>query len=202
MGNYDRKNICVQIEIKENLTDPRYLEFQKNWDFTEDEYCAFIKQIGYTATTEISERIIRFFVDYKDGVLMPDRYGAYEPLREHFDVNNLKRYISMISFAAGACLFKKLRKFDAEIDNRGYGFIFVDDAVLKPKRVLPEYMGRITFWFAKQRKIDMAFLEQLVRDFCAYLNTDVGYIFDQENMTVIFDPFYPERVGTQIKSWD
>ena len=71
-----------------------------------------------------------------------------------------------------------------------------------PKCVLPEYLGRITFWFAKQRKVDMDFLKQLLRDFCSYLNTDVGYIFDQENMTVLFDLFHPERVGTKIDTWD
>lgn len=48
----------------------------------------------------------------------------------------------------------------------------------------------------------MGFLEQLARNFCTYLNRDVGFIFDQENMEVLYDVFYPERVGTHIDSWD
>ena len=42
----------------------------------------------------------------------------------------------------------------------------------------------------------MMFLEQLLRDFCAYLNTDIGYIFDQESGKILLDIFHPEKNGT------
>ena len=46
-----------------------------------------------------------------------------------------------------------------------------------PKAKLPEYLGEIIFFFAKQRKIDMDFLKQLLRDFCEYLQTDIRLWF-------------------------
>lgn len=200
MGNFDHKNICVQIEVKENLTDSRYVEFLKDWNFTEKEFDAFLDATK-GETTDMSKRIIQFFVDYKDGILLPDRCGTYEPLRHNFDKENLPTYVSWISFPAGYLIFKKRRKYSATISNRYWAVCWIGDKLVVPKRVLPEYLGRITFMFAKQRKIDMAFLEQLLRDFCSYLNTDMGYIFDQEEMTILVDIFHPERVGTRIKSW-
>lgn len=205
MGNFDYKNICVQIEVRENLTDARFVEFVKDWNFTKSEYRLFNKSIRKSKTdtvrNDMSQRIVQFFIDYQNGVLLPDRCDAYEPIREVFDKEKLPTYVSWVSFPAGCLMLKKKRKFDVEISNRYWGITWFDGGLIVPKRVLPEYLGRITFWFSKQRKIDMDFLKQLLRDFCDYLHTDVGYIFDQENMTILFDLFHPERVGTKIDSW-
>lgn len=202
MGNFDYKNICLQIEVRENPTDARYVEFMKDWNFTEKECDVFCESIQGMGSTEISKRIVQFFVEYKDGLLIPDKCGTFEPLRKDFNVENLLNYVSWLSFPAGCLMLKKKYKYSAEISNNYYAFVFEEDGtVLIPKRTLSEYLGRITFWFAKQRKIDMVFLEQLLRDFCSYLDTDVGYIFDQETMTVLLDIFHPERVGTRIDSW-
>ena len=203
MGNFDNKNICLQIEVRDNLTDSRLVEFMKDWNFTEDECDAFLDTMGgETSTTEMSKRIVQFFVDYKNGILLPDKCGGYEPLRENFEKDKLSTYVSWISFPAGVLMLKKKHKYSAEISNRTFAFVFEEDGTTTPpKGKLPEYLGRITFWFAKQRKIDMVFLEQLLRDFCNYLNTDVGYIFDQENMTVLLDIFHPDKVGSKIGSW-
>ena len=35
MGNFDYKNICLQIKTREDFTDPRFAEFIKDWTFTE-----------------------------------------------------------------------------------------------------------------------------------------------------------------------
>ena len=86
--------------------------------------------------------------------------------------------------------------FRVDIENEYYAAVWEDNKSLTPKRVLPEYMGKITFYFTKKYKIDMMFLEQLLRDFCAYLNTDIGYIFDQESGKILLDIFHPEKNGT------
>ena len=80
-----------------------------------------------------------------------------------------------------------------EIVNEYWAIIFSEGIAEKPVRVLPEYMGVITFWFSKQRKIDMEFLKRLLKDFCEYLNTDYGVIFDQETHEVLFDLFEKEK---------
>ena len=43
MGNFDYKNICLQIKTRENFTDPRFVEFMKDWNFTEKEYDIFFR---------------------------------------------------------------------------------------------------------------------------------------------------------------
>lgn len=86
-------------------------------------------------------------------------------------------------------LLKKRYKYTAEIKNDYFAIIFSNGKVLIPKRVLPEYLGKITFWFSKQRKIDMVFLEQLLRDLCTYLDADNGIIFDQETDEILLDIF-------------
>ncbi len=65
MGNFDCKNICLQIKIKENLTDWRYLEFVNKWNFTMDDYLTFYESVKGTIFNEVSERIVEFFVNYK-----------------------------------------------------------------------------------------------------------------------------------------
>ena len=84
---------------------------------------------------------------------------------------------------------KKKYKYDAEIENKTFAIIYSDGKTVVPKATLPEYLGKITFWFSKQRKIDMVFLEQLLRDLCSYLNADNGIIFDQETNEVLLDIF-------------
>ena len=97
--------------------------------------------------------------------------------------------MAWLSFPGGGIYLKQKYKFEAYIENEYWGLVWSDGKIVKPVRVLPEYMGVITFWFSKQRKIDMEFLKRLLKDFCEYLNTDYGVIFDQETHEVLFDLF-------------
>lgn len=203
MGHFDKKNICIEIEVRENLTDSRivnFIEKERNWDFSMKEFDEFYAPIREDkSTNEMSLRIIQFFVDYKDGILLPDKCGSYEPLRDNFYKEDVFSCAKTLSFPSGDILFKKKRKFDVSIENRYWALIWTNGKKTVPKGKLPEYLGGIRFRFSKQRKIDMDFLEQLVRDFCSYLNTDKGYIYDQEDLTILFDLFHPEKIGTKMK---
>ena len=44
MGNYVR-NVGIFIKVRENLTDPKFVEFIQDWDFTEDEISTFLESI-------------------------------------------------------------------------------------------------------------------------------------------------------------
>ena len=190
MGNFDYKNICLQIKTRENFTDSMFVEFMKDWNFTEKEYDKFLDTIGDSnISNKYSMRIVDFFINYKDGVLLPDRCGPYEPLSYNFNKNDTSDPIEWLSFPSGSVLLKKRYKYTAEIKNDYFAIIFSNGKVLIPKRVLPEYLGKITFWFSKQRKIDMVFLEQLLRDLCTYLDADNGIIFDQETDEILLDIF-------------
>ena len=95
-------------------------------------------------------------------------------------------------------MLKKRRKFDVDIENEYFAVMWDGETGKQspPVAALPEYMGKITFLFPKQRKIDMVFLEELLRDYCGYLETDSGFIYDMEDDRILFDLFHPERVGT------
>ena len=192
MGNFDYKNICLQIKTRENFTDSRFVEFMRDWSFTEKEYDTFLDTIWDSMSNEYSCKIVNFFLNYKEGILLPDRCGPYEPLGYNFNKDNISAPVRWLSAPAGALLLKKKYKFDVEIENDYFAIIFADGELEKPKVALPEYLGTITFWFSKQRKIDMVFLEQLLRDLCSYLNADNGIIFDQETNEVLLDIFQKE----------
>lgn len=200
MGNFDKKNVCIKIGVRENLTDPRFVEFmekEKHWDFSKEEYKDFDASAG-PAYSEMSHRIITFITEYKDGILMPDRCGCFEPLRHDFKKEEVPLYTDWLSYPGGGLMLKKRRKFDVYIKNE-YFVAMWDGKTGKsipPAVAPPEYMGKITFFFPKQRKIDMGFLEELLRDYCGYLETDLGFIYDMEDDRILFDLFHPERVGT------
>ena len=200
MGNFDKKNVCIKIGVRENLTDPRFVEFmekEKHWDFSKEEYKDFDASAG-PAYTEMSHRIITFITEYKDGILMPDRCGCFEPLRREFKKEEVPLYTDWLSSPGGGLMLKKRRKFDVDIENEYFVAMWNGETgeSIPPAVPLPEYMGKITFLFPKQRKIDMVFLEELLRDYCGYLETDSGFIYDMEDDRILFDLFHPERVGT------
>lgn len=202
MGNFDYKNICVQIKTKNNLTDDRYLEFMKDWNFTYEEFDRFLESVKGTTYNSFSLKIIKFFLDYKIGAISPDKCGTYEPLKFKFNSEDIFTYQSWLSFPSGCLILKKNRVYSVEIKNRYWGLSWSGNnpIVTRPKKALPEYLGKITFWFPKQRKIDMCFLEALVVDFCSYLGTDYGIIFDQEDYKILFDLSYPNNVGRFLEN--
>lgn len=68
MGNFDYKNICLQIKTRENFTDPRFVEFMKDWNFTEKEYDKFLDTIGDSnISNKYSRRIVDFLLIIKMG---------------------------------------------------------------------------------------------------------------------------------------
>lgn len=202
MGNFDYKNICLQIKIKENLTDHQFLDFMQNWDFTKDDYMRFYESVKGNIFNPISKKIIDFFINYKEGALKPDRCGTYDPLKHTFKSDNVYEYQSWLSFPAGCLILKKNRFYTAEIKNRYWGLSWSgkEPLVTKPQRKLPLYLGKITFWFPKKKQTDIFFYETLVVELCKYLDTDYGIIFDQEDDRILFDLLHPQNVGTIIKN--
>lgn len=201
-----RRNIIIQILVKENLTDPRYVEFRKYWNFTEEEFNRFNKTITETkkAYNELAYKIVRFLVDYKDGALVPDKYNFFEPLKKEFDKDDISRPVSLLSFPGGSLYLRKKNKYYAKIENDYYSILWKEIApkkneLLISKRVLPPYMGKIQLWFSKRRKIDMEFLKCLLKDYCEYINSDRGFIYDQETMDVLYDIADPDVMEKGIK---
>ena len=195
MSIYKLKKISLQIRLKENLTDPRYLEFINKWDwnFTKKEVENFEKSIFGTEYTPMADKIFTFICEYKDGILIPDKWGLWEPLKYVFDVSEKNKYISKIAYPGGEFYMIKRRRYDIIITNYYWALI-----PGKPLGILPEYPTEITLWFSKSKILDYDFLKDLLRDFCEYLGTDQGVMFDTETDEILLDISQPKRIGTHI----
>jgi len=197
MSIYDLKEVCLRIRVKDNISDPRYLEFMKNWDFTKKEVADFIASVFGTEYTPMADKIITFICEYKDGTLIPDKWGLWEPLKYVFDVSEKNKYISKIAFPRGELYMLKKRRFDITIQNR-----YWDPSPGRPSGKLPEYLCLVSIWFRKLKKLDYIFLKTLLQNFCDYLGTDQGIMFDAETDEILLDISNPERIGTHIVDKD
>ena len=198
------ENIGIKIKIKENLTDPRILEFikERNWTFPLDDIDAFLDSVERPLYNERARQIVEFFVNYRNGVICPDRYNSCDPIKYPFDKNDISDPIAMLSFPAGDLNMKKLRKYLVLIDNEEFGIVADPDYVVRPPRgKYPEYMGVITFVFYKQWKIDRSFVEQLLRDFCEYLKADYGIMYDDKTGEVLLDLFGNAEKNIYEEKW-
>ena len=200
------KELALKIRVKENLTDPRYVEFMKYWNYTEKEFDRLYKAIAETggAYNEFSHRAVRFLVDYKDGVLLPERYNSYEPLKYLFDKNDILKPVSMLSFPAGYLLLRKKGRYSALIDNLYYCVSWEGESKKKykaaiPKCPLPSYMGIFSIYFLKRKLNDIDFCKQVLVDYCAHLGTDQGFIYDSETDDVLYDILDPNVAEKNIK---
>lgn len=68
MSVFDVKEIGLRIGLKDNISDPRFLEFMKNnRDYTEKEGLEFDIATDGSRYSPMAERIIDFICEYKGG---------------------------------------------------------------------------------------------------------------------------------------
>ncbi len=189
MGKWDYKNFVLHIKIRENLTDSRFVEFMKGWNFYLNDMFKFQDSIE-PLYNPVAEKIIQFLLTYDKIDLCPERYNSYEPISKFFDKNNLNDPICCIAFPAGSLYLRKKRKFDVVIENLWYGLIFdpdIQNKVIPSKKKIGEYLGDIKIYISKSVKCyTMRQLQTIINDFCSFLQTDYGEIIDQENTTILY----------------
>ena len=195
MGNYDYNNYLAVIKVRDNIMDSVFLDYCISTDmaFSSKEYDAFL-DAHPTATHPVAVKALDFVCNYKGGRLKPDKWGAWDPLREIFDDEAPQKFITSLTRHGGSIDIRKNRLYSAEFINRWYTPIWEGSGKkAKPlllserKRVLPEYMFCIQFYFSKSLKNIYPFIEELVVDFCEALNTDYGQILDQSTNEKLFD---------------
>lgn len=180
MGHWDRKNYIISVKLRESCSDKRIINWQisKDYTYSIEEVTAYEKTIS-PIYNSLSEQIIKFFVDYNWGILLPDKWNKHEPIKNRFDLSEINNYISILSYPDGVLYLKKDRKFTCEISNNDYGFWWFGGKPCRPKIVF-DYLVEIKFLFSKQSKPKMDFLQQLTNDLAAYFGTDYAKIIDQE----------------------
>lgn len=180
MGHWDKKNFRISVKLRESCSDQRILDWQKekDYNYTSKEVRAFRNTLS-RIYHPVAEKIIRFLVEYKSGILLPDRWDYGEPLKHDFIPSDIDKYIEILSYPSGWLVLNKRRKYYCYIKNGDFGFWWEDDKPLRPK-VEPECLVRLDIYFSKQSKPKMEFMQQLTDDMAEYLGTDYAKIIDQE----------------------
>lgn len=191
MGKWDRENYLAVIKVRDNITDPIYMDYciRTDMGFSLKEYLAFEAEHP-TSTHPVAVKALDFICQYKEGKLKPDKWGYGDPLKRPFDKNAHQMLASLLTRPGGSEDIRKNRFFSAELVNEMYVPMWEGRIPFKMSertRILPEYMFSMTFYFSKSLKDIYPFIEEFVKDFCDALSTDYGKIIDQSTMETIFD---------------
>lgn len=188
MGNWDYKNWLIELKLRDNLTDTRMLEFigiDRHFSFKE--YKQFEASLAMPLHTEKAEQIVRFFLEYHNGELMPDRYGGWEPVRTPFSKEVLPKAINFACWPGGSLYLKKLRRYCAEIQNEEFALVFSKGQYIVPVGKPEEYKTKITMYFSKTIVKDGSSLFRLADDMFSGLGASKGCVIDQEDLHVIYE---------------
>lgn len=180
MGNFDRKNFIISVKLRESCSDKRIIDWQlkRDYSYTTAEVMAFESSILPHYNT-LAEKIVRFFIEYEAGSMMPNKWNTFEPIKHDFTISEINKYTGVLAYPAGNLFLKKTRKYSCHIENCDYGFWWFDGKPCRPK-VSFEFLVEIRIFFSKQSKPKMEFMKQLADDMAEYFETDYAKIIDQE----------------------
>lgn len=197
MGHFDRKNYIITVFLKESCSDRRILEWQleKDYTYTAKEVDKFFASLGQLYNP-LAEKIVRFFIEYKDGCLRPDRWNTFEPIKHKYIASDFYNYVSYVSSPSQHLYFRKLRKYDCHIQNCDYGFWWFDNKPCRPTLSF-EHLVEMRIYFSKQTNPSMTFMQEITDDMAKYFNTDYARIIDQEIASEL-PPLYEKDPGAII----
>ena len=186
MGQFDCNNYIIEVKLRDNVSDRRFdaISIMKP---TIKEFNSIQEKLvsDHPVYSEKAEEIIKFFIEYKNGSIKPDRYNNFEPVNKLFDENHLEKPIGMLAYPGGGVCLKKTRMVEVDIDNKTYSFVWVDKEYLPPKRNLPEYLTIITVFFPKKKNTDLNFIVQLMKDIKETFGADNGKVYYQATGEII-----------------
>lgn len=188
MGNWDKKNWLIKVELKENLTDARFFEFfENNQVYTEKEYDRFEKSLIMPLYNSKAREIVDFFIEYKNGILMPNKYNCFDPIKHEFSIEKIANAIQMLCWPAGCLCLKKNRIYDVEIQNHQAAIVFEDGISVADCRPPRENMTTITMYFSKTKVKDCSTLFCLADDMFSALGAASGCVIDQEDLHMVYE---------------
>lgn len=175
---YDGNCFVLEVKLRDNVSDARY-DTLRQLKPTIQMFKKFEKKLisDHPVYSGKAEDIIRFFINYKSGIIKPDRYNSFEPINKVFDENNLIIPISMLASPGGGVYLKKTKMAEVYIENKTYSFVWIDKDYLPPKRDLPEYLTIITVFFQKRKNTDLKFIVQLMHDIKETFGADNGKVY-------------------------
>lgn len=179
MGNFDRNNYLVEVNLIDNMTDPRWEQLILQRPSLK-EYKTIIRKNPFIPYSPQAEAIIRFFIDYRGGLIKPDRWGFWEPINKVFDDSSIMDCVRALASTSGGVDLKKKYTYDAEIKNNTFGFIWDENGDFIDAQVpLPDYLTTIRFYFPGKKNIDLSFLTRLMNDMRDEFHADNGRVYYQ-----------------------
>lgn len=195
MGIWDNNNYVLHLYSKKDFSDPRHVErILTKENFSEKEYDKFLDSLSYFENT-FAERAIRFFSEYKEGLLTPDRCDLAEPIRQVFDVNNIRTYADWLTYSGTGFSFKKLKglKYMAELENKQFlAAWFGKDRVIPHPEVLRtrKHFIQLKMFFDKRslqvRRQPIEFWLEMIHDISDVIGADKGYFRDQSENVMLY----------------
>lgn len=182
MGHWDTKNYTIYINIKKaDIVDPRIIEYQlqKDYTYTRKEVDEFFDSFNGKFHAPYAEQLLKYLFDYKNGILVPNKWGLWEPIKNNYDASQFNELISHLSLPDNMLFLKKSRKFDIEIENSGYGFYWLGDKPCR-KTFEPKYMVKLTIGISKQSNPDLEFWKQFMDDFSEHFKAYRAEMYDME----------------------
>ena len=193
MGNFDRKNYVVDVRSVVDITDSIIKEFVKNWDYSREDAHRFYSDDAMFYHP-FAEKIIQFIVEYKGGILIPDKWDTAEPLKKTFNRDEINSVVSELAKPGSCVLLRKNRKMWITLRNFSYQWSgsFICEGrnkpwiLQKPTPLPRKYYSCVRFVFSEQTHPDLEFLRQLMEDLRSYLDTDYAFVWYEQNNEVLF----------------
>ena len=185
MGNWDYDNYIVEVNLKDSVTDVRFQTLYKMKPTIKqfDEYCA--SNIQTIAYNPLAERIVRFFMEYDNGIFLPEKYNNCEPIKRIFDIKDISIPVSYLSFPAGELYLKKRQIIEVSISNEDHAFIWEDGVFLVPRRNVPLFLTNIKCFFSISRNKSIEPIVRLMHDLKGFFNSDSGRVYVQSTHEII-----------------
>lgn len=195
MGFRNQNNYIVEIRSHTDMSAHSIVEYVQNGHFSQKDYIIFLEK-NKPFYHPLAEQLLNFILNYKSGLLYPDKWDCAEPLKELFNNDSHTDVIDCMVHPSYITILKKNRKYEVVIHNKSSRWCPVwfisgkgnsmKEELIKPVDSSLKYLTEIMFIFPSEFKQDLNFLQQLMEDFCKYLNTDYGVVYHQETRDVIF----------------
>lgn len=156
--------------------------------------------VNYSGKTRspLADKLVNFIFHYNGGILSPDKWGYYEPVRTMVDPNTeelLKEKISRPTLI----FLKKTRtpQVYISVDNEEY-------PDLEPRRDLVDRPAstEICFYPDARRKFVLEEWFTILQDLCREMETDYGYIRNRDSDEVLAHVFSVPYLGQMKREED
>ena len=178
-----RKQLEIQIYSPVDYTDENIKKFMKqNKNYSFEEYNYVFQNKIYTA---VAEKIIVFFAKYDNGYFTPEKCDAYEPIREIFNINDIRDPIRWLS-QPGSAFYLKKRKDGilGVIENNESPPIWIDGKLIQSVRKPPYFKSYIKLFINEKAfiKKGIDYWHNFINDLSKEVKVYYAFIDYKENI--------------------